>query len=162
MLKYFSFLFCKKSFIPKKYDLGCCQYQNQEALFTGKSLSEELIFASTNPQYDNRLFIVHEDCKLRITAEHVVYTNLTFRTILVQNIFCRCCELLKKIYLYWPSFQQWFWIEGYQNLDEHSPHQQKKQNFKNPVWYIFPMVFQIIGKKIIFYSDKKKEMLLHK
>ena len=26
---------------------------------TGKSLSEALIFASTNPQYDNRLFIVH-------------------------------------------------------------------------------------------------------
>ena len=24
---------------------------------TGKSLSEALIFASTNPQYDNRLFI---------------------------------------------------------------------------------------------------------
>jgi hypothetical protein len=73
---------------------------------TGKSLSEALIFASTNPQYDDRLFIVHENCKLRIPAEHVVYTNccfcfvLTFRTILVHNMFCRCCELLKKIYLY--------------------------------------------------------------
>ena len=33
---------------------------------TGKSLSEALIFASTNPQY------VHENCKLRIPAEHVV------------------------------------------------------------------------------------------
>ena len=76
------------------------------ASVTGKSLSEALIFASTNPQYDNRLFIVHENCKLRIPAEHVVYTNccfcfvLTFRTILVHNMFCRCCELLKKIYLY--------------------------------------------------------------
>ena len=73
---------------------------------TGKSMSEALIFASTNPQYDNRLFIVHENCKLRIPAEHVVYTNccfcfvLTFRTILVHNMFCRCCELLKNIYLY--------------------------------------------------------------
>ena len=28
---------------------------------TGKSLSEALIFASTNPQYDDRLFIVHEN-----------------------------------------------------------------------------------------------------
>ena len=27
---------------------------------TGKSLSEALIFASTNTQYDNRLFIVHD------------------------------------------------------------------------------------------------------
>ena len=72
----------------------------------GKSLSEALIFALSNPQYNDRLFIVHENCKLRIPAEHVVYTNccfcsvLTFRTILVHNMFCRCCELLKKIYLY--------------------------------------------------------------
>ena len=36
---------------------------------TGKSLSEALIFASTNPQYDNRLFIAHENCKLRIPVE---------------------------------------------------------------------------------------------
>ena len=55
---------------------------------------------------DNRLFIVHEDCKLKIPAEHVVYTNccfcfvLTFRTIFVHNMFYRCCEFLKKIYLY--------------------------------------------------------------
>jgi hypothetical protein len=39
---------------------------------TGKSLSEALIFASANPQYDDRLFIVHENCKLRIAAEHVL------------------------------------------------------------------------------------------
>ena len=70
-----------------------------------KSLSEALIFASTNPQYEDRFFIVYENCKLRIPAKHVVYTNsclclvLTFRTILVHNMFCRCCELLKKIYL---------------------------------------------------------------
>ena len=38
-------------------------------LLTGKSLSEALIFASTNPQYDDRLFIVHENCKLRIPAD---------------------------------------------------------------------------------------------
>ena len=76
-------------------------------MITGKSLSEALIFASTNPQYDNRLFIFHENCKLRIPAEHVVYTNccfclvLTFRTILVHNMFCGCCQLLKKICLYY-------------------------------------------------------------
>ena len=30
---------------------------------TGKSLSEALIFASTNQQYDDRLFIVHENSR---------------------------------------------------------------------------------------------------
>ena len=43
---------------------------------TGKSLSEAFIFASTNPQFDHRLFIVHENCKLRIPAEHVVCTQI--------------------------------------------------------------------------------------
>ena len=42
---------------------------------TGKSLSEALIFASTNPQYDDRLFIDHENCNLRIPAGHVEYIN---------------------------------------------------------------------------------------
>ena len=42
-----------------------------EVTGTGKSLLEALIFASTNPQYDNRLFIelqvqhVHENSKLK-------------------------------------------------------------------------------------------------
>ena len=40
--------------------------------YTDTYLSEALIFASTNPQYDDRLFIVHENCKIRIPAEHVV------------------------------------------------------------------------------------------
>ena len=44
----------------------------------GITLSEALNFASTNPQYDDRLFIVHKNCKLRIPAEHVVYTNWCF------------------------------------------------------------------------------------
>ena len=83
---------------------------------TGKSLSEALIFASTNPQYDNKLFIVHENCKLRIPAEHVVYTNccfvLTFRTILVHNMFSRSWELLKKIYLHGPQES----LAGFQKL----------------------------------------------
>ena len=48
---------------------------------TGKSLSEALIFASTNPQYDNRLFIelctssIHENSKLKPGEKHVVYRN---------------------------------------------------------------------------------------
>ena len=63
-------------------------------LFTGKSLSEALIFASTNPQYDNRLFIESPVQYMKIpSSEHVVYTNwvfvfvLIFRTIYVYNMF---------------------------------------------------------------------------
>ena len=44
---------------------------------TGKSLSEALIFASTNPQYDDRLFIALRVQYMKIAcSEHVVYTNL--------------------------------------------------------------------------------------
>ena len=56
-------------------------------LCTGKSLSESPFFASTNPQYDNKLFIVLENCKLRIPAEHVVYTNCCF-CFDIQNNLC--------------------------------------------------------------------------
>ena len=48
---------------------------------TGKSLSEAFIFASTNPQYDDILFIelqvqyIHENSKLGTWGEHVVYRN---------------------------------------------------------------------------------------
>ena len=43
---------------------------------TGKSMSKALIFASINPQYDNRLFIELRVQYMKITSsEHVVYIN---------------------------------------------------------------------------------------
>ena len=59
---------------------------------TGKSLSEALIFASANPQYDNIFFIESPVQYMKFpSSEHVVYTNcffvsvLTFRTIYVHR-----------------------------------------------------------------------------
>jgi hypothetical protein len=60
-------------------------------------LSEALIFASTNPQYDDRLFIelqvqyIHENFKLepgRTCCVQKIF--LTFRTIFVHNMFSPC------------------------------------------------------------------------
>ena len=51
---------------------------------TGKSLSEVLIFASTNPQYDDRLFM-----KIA-SSEHVVHINCSEcqkNPICVHNMF---------------------------------------------------------------------------
>ena len=108
-----SFTYFEKA---KKCDIYFCLMDRKvfvtTAAGTGKSLSEALIFASTDPQYDNRLIIVQDNCKLKIPAEHVKYTNccfclvLTFRTILAYNMFCRCCKLLKKIYLYCLLFSR--------------------------------------------------------
>ena len=43
---------------------------------TGKSFSEALILASTNPQYDKRLFIDLQVQYMKTTSsEHVVYIN---------------------------------------------------------------------------------------
>ena len=45
-------------------------------LYTGKSFSEPHILASTNPQYDKRLFIELPVQYMKITSsEHVVYIN---------------------------------------------------------------------------------------
>ena len=49
-------------------------------LFTGKSLSEALIFASTNPQYDDRLFI-----ELQVQYMKIPSSNLG-RTCCVQKL----------------------------------------------------------------------------
>ena len=50
--------------------------QEVEEWITGKSLSEVLIFASTNPQYDDRLFIELRVQYMKIpSSEHVVYIN---------------------------------------------------------------------------------------
>ena len=60
---------------------------------TGKSLSEALIFPSTNPQYDNRLFIELQVQYMKIPSSNLGRTycvqklSLTFRTILVRNMF---------------------------------------------------------------------------
>ena len=45
-------------------------------LHTGKSLSEALTLGSTNPQYDDRLFIELQVLYMKTTSsEHVVYIN---------------------------------------------------------------------------------------
>ena len=48
----------------------------QNSKSTGKSLLEALILASTNPQYEKRLFIDLQVQYMKITSsEHVVYIN---------------------------------------------------------------------------------------
>ena len=58
-------------------------------LHTGKSLSEVLIFASTNPQYDHRFFIELQVQYMKIpTSEHgenMLCTEIVFD---IQNNFC--------------------------------------------------------------------------
>ena len=67
---------------------------------TGKSLSEALIFASTNPQYDDRLFIESQVQYMKIPSSilgitcYVQKLFLTFRTIFAQNVFSPCSELV--------------------------------------------------------------------
>ena len=63
---------------------------------TGKSLSEALIFASTNPQYDTKFFIELQVQYMKILSSNLGRTCcvqrlfLTFRTILVHNISSQC------------------------------------------------------------------------
>jgi hypothetical protein len=63
---------------------------------TGKSLSEALIFASTNPQYDDRLFIELKVQYMKIPSSNLGRTCcvqklfLTSRTTFVHNMFSPC------------------------------------------------------------------------
>ena len=67
-------------------------YTKQREFITGKSLSEALIYASTNPQYDNRLFIKLQAQYMKIPSSNLERTCcvLKFRTILVHNMFFLC------------------------------------------------------------------------
>ena len=87
----------------------------KSCFYTGYSLSEALILASINPKYDNRMFmkIVSSEYLQNMLCTQIAVFVLTFRTILVHNMFCRCCELLKKIYLYtWLKTSQPTWPYG--------------------------------------------------
>ena len=59
-------------------------------VLTGKSLSEALFFASTNPQYDDRLFIELQVQYMKITSsehgENMLCTEIVFD---IQNNLCK-------------------------------------------------------------------------
>ena len=60
-------------------------------LFTGKSLSEALIFASTNPQYDYRLFIELQVQYMKIPSSNVGRTCCVKKLFLTfNNMFSPC------------------------------------------------------------------------
>jgi hypothetical protein len=62
---------------------------------TRKSLSEALIFASTNQQYDDRFFIELQVQYMKIPSSNLGKTCcvqklfLAFRTFFVHNMFCK-------------------------------------------------------------------------
>ena len=60
---------------------------------TGKYFLEALIFASTNPQYDKRLFIGLQVQYMKITSsEHVVYINCFLFWHSEQFVQATCSE----------------------------------------------------------------------
>ena len=62
--------------------------------YTGKSFSEALILASTNLQYDKRLFIELRIQNMKITSsEHVVYINCSECQNKKQFVYTTCSEL---------------------------------------------------------------------
>ena len=73
---------------------------------TGKSLSEALIFASTNPQYNNRLFIelqvqyIYENFKLKPGENIVSDIQISEQFLYTYSPYVlKKEELLTKIYL---------------------------------------------------------------
>ena len=69
---------------------------------TGKFFSEALIFALTNPQYDNRLLIESPVQYMKIPSlENVVYTNCFLFWYSEQFMYTTCSEL--GIFMYWTG-----------------------------------------------------------
>ena len=71
-------------------------------LFTGKSLSDALILASTNPQYDKILFIDLPVQYMKTTSsEHVVYINCFLFWHSEQFLNTTCSELVVTLWVTW-------------------------------------------------------------
>ena len=71
------------------WDTFTLVYFHKYVRSTGKSLSEALILASTNPQYNNRLFIELKVQYMKIpSSEHVVYKNCFLFLFEIQNNLC--------------------------------------------------------------------------
>ena len=90
---------------------------------TGKSLSEARIFASTNPQYNDRLFIVLQVQYMKIPTlgGHVVYRNCFWH---LEQFLYTCSphvlqkeKLLTKIYLYEFRDGYNYIYQGYETRD---------------------------------------------
>ena len=65
-------------------------------------MSEALIFSSTNPQYDSRLFIESPGQYMKIpSSDYVVYTNCVFFWYSKQFMYTTCSEL--GIFMYWTG-----------------------------------------------------------
>ena len=79
----------------------------QKGYCTGKSLSLALIFAPTNPQYDDILFIELQVQYMKIPSSNLGRTFcvqkliLTFRTSFVHNMFSPCSAKKKS---FWQRF----------------------------------------------------------
>ena len=79
-----------------KEAMAKCYGLEKSGKYTGKSLSEALIFASTNPQHDDRLFIELQVQYMKIPSSNLGRTCcvqklfLKFRTIFVHNMFSPC------------------------------------------------------------------------
>ena len=77
--------FCTQGFSYEKQ----LNVQTNNGNSTGKSLSEALIFASTNPQYDGRLFIELQVQYMKIPCsehgENMLCTEIVFD---IQNNLC--------------------------------------------------------------------------
>ena len=72
---------------------------------TGTSMSEALIFALINPQYDERLFMKIENCKLRTSVEHDVYINCCFLFCFdIQNNFCMYTTYYPYVASFWKRY----------------------------------------------------------
>ena len=71
---------------------------------TGKSLSEALIFALTNPQYDNRLFIELQVQYMKIPNSNLGRTSCVQKLFLtLRTIFYTTCspQVELGIFMYW-------------------------------------------------------------
>ena len=89
---------CTKAFWTK-FSFCCLKFLVQVNLCQ-KLLCLHQLTHNINTDCSLFMKIVSSEYLQNMLSTQIVVFVLIVRTILVHNMFCRCCELLKKIYLY--------------------------------------------------------------
>ena len=91
---------------PLEHEQNKCQgaqfkmlQKNIMSICTGKSFSDVLILASTNPQHDKRLFFeLHVQYMKIASSEHGMFTNCFLFRHSEQFMYTTCSELVVFMY----------------------------------------------------------------
>ena len=100
---------------PKNLPIHWCPFLSWAKKYAGKSMSKALIFAPTNPKYDNRLFIELRVQYMKTTSSEHVYINCSECQNKKQFLYTVCSPRVLPMFWAW-NFHVINWLFNEQSV----------------------------------------------